>query len=294
MLRHLQSEPQKPGRVVVAGAQGFVGGAIAARLARDGVGVLRLTRGELDLLAPDAGQRLKRILAPGDVLVAAAAIAPCRTPEMLRDNMTLALALAEGAADAGLAQLVNIGSDAIYADSPEPLTERSVTAPDTLHGIMHLAREAMLRSAVKAPFASLRPSLLYGARDPHNGYGPNRFRRLANRGEKIVLFGEGEERRDHVLIDDLAELAARVIEHRSEGVLNVATGEVASFRDIARMVVAIAGARVPIEGSKRTGPMPHNGFRPFDIAACRAAFPDFAFTPLEAGLTKAQREDAAR
>ena len=27
--------------------------------------------------------------------------------------------------------------------------------------------------------ASLRPSLLYGIGDPHNGYGPNRFRRQA-------------------------------------------------------------------------------------------------------------------
>jgi UDP-glucose 4-epimerase len=294
MLRHLLKGSRKPGRVVIAGAHGFVGGTIATRLERDGVKVLRLTRREVDLLAPDAAERLKRILAPDDVLVAAAAIAPCRTPAMLRDNMTLALALAEGAATAGLAHLVNIGSDAIYADSPEPLTERSITAPDTLHGIMHLAREAVLRSAVTAPYVSLRPSLLYGARDPHNGYGPNRFRRLANRGEKIVLFGEGEERRDHVLIDDLAELAARVIGHRSEGVLNVATGTVTSFRDIARMVVTIAGARVPIEGSPRSGPMPHNGFRPFDIAACRAAFADFAFTPLEAGLAKAQREDTAR
>jgi hypothetical protein len=27
--------------------------------------------------------------------------------------------------------------------------------------------------------------------DPHNGYGPNRFRRLAAAGQEIVLFGEG-------------------------------------------------------------------------------------------------------
>jgi nucleoside-diphosphate-sugar epimerase len=37
--------------------------------------------------------------------------------------------------------------------------------------------------------------------DPHNGYGPNRFRRLAAGGEEIVLFGEGEERRDHVQVE---------------------------------------------------------------------------------------------
>ena len=38
--------------------------------------------------------------------------------------------------------------------------------------------------------------------------------------------------------------------------------------------------------------MPHNGYRPFDIAASRAAFPDFAYTPLEDGLVKAVRDEA--
>src|SRR5256885_1405531 len=78
--------------------------------------------------------------------------------------------------------------------------------------------------AVKAPLAILRPTLLYGAEDPHNGYGPNRFRRLANAGADITLFGEGEERRDHVLIDDLAEIVLRVLKRRSTGTLNIATG----------------------------------------------------------------------
>jgi len=155
---------------------------------------------------------------------------------------------------------------------------------------MHLAREVMLGSEVKAPLANLRPSLLYGAADPHNGYGPNRFRRLAARGEDVVLFGEGEERRDHVYIDDVAELVARVLGRRSTGVLNVATGEVHSFRAIAEKVIALSGRRVAIRGTPRTGAMPHNGYRPFDIAACRRAFPDFKYTTLDEGLARAQNE----
>jgi hypothetical protein len=35
--------------------------------------------------------------------------------------------------------------------------------------------------------------------------------------------------------------------------------------------------------------MPHDGYRPFDIAATRAAFPDFAYTPLFEGMAKVQR-----
>jgi UDP-glucose 4-epimerase len=290
MLHHLTAGPEKPSRVVVVGSNGFVGNAIATRMELDGVPVLRVTRREVDLLAPDAAQQLGSILKQGDALVAVAALAPCRNVEMLRDNISLVLALVLAAREAGLSHVVNIGSDAIYSDSAVPLNEKSLTVPDTLHGVMHFAREAMFRSEVKAPVAFLRPSLIYGARDPHNGYGPNRFRRLAAENKPIVLFGEGEERRDHVYIDDVAELARNTLYRRSQGVLNIATGTVTSFADIARMVAQLAGTNVPVQSSPRSGPMPHNGLRPFDAAATYAAFPGFVYTPLAEGLAKAQRE----
>ena len=285
MLQHGNAVPTPPERVVVIGAGGFVGNAIATRLEHDNVSVLRLGRHDVDLLTAGAAERLRGLLYPSDVLVAASALAPCRTAEMLRDNMVLAAALVM-ACTAPLAHVVNISSDAVYADSSEPLTESSPKAPDSLHGVMHLAREIMFCSAVAAPLLMLRPSLLYGAADPHNDYGPNRFLRLAARGEPIVLFGNGEERRDHVLIDDVAELAARVIYCRSTGALNVATGTVTSFRDVADMVVRGTDRAVPIIDTPRTQPMPHNGYRAFDTARCRRSYSDFLFTPLLDGLRR--------
>jgi UDP-glucose 4-epimerase len=84
----------------------------------------------------------------------------------------------------------------------------------------------------------------------------------------------------------------RVLMHRSQGVLNIATGTVHSFRSIAEKVVAIAPNKVKINGRPRQGPMPHNGYRPFDPSAAKSAFPDFAFTPLELGLARSQMEGA--
>jgi nucleoside-diphosphate-sugar epimerase len=182
--------------------------------------------------------------------------------------------------------VVYISSDAVYRDSPSPLDEGSCAEPSALHGAMHLAREIMLKGNVKAPLALLRPTLLYGADDPHNGYGPNRFARLAAAGQAIMLFGEGEERRDHVLIDDVADIVLRVLRHRSRGVLNIATGEVNSFREIAERIVRLHSPAVPVRGTPRQGPMPHGGYRPFDPAATHKAFPDFRYTSIEQGLSK--------
>ena len=242
-------------------------------------------------MAPDAAARLASLLEPGDAVVAAAANAPCKDVAMMVDNMIMVKAMVNALRAIEISHLVNISSDAVYADEPLPLSEKSPTAPTSMHGAMHLAREIAFASEVKAPIAQLRPTLIYGSGDPHNGYGPNRFRRLASANHDIVLFGEGEERRDHVLVDDVAELAVRVLAHRSQGVLNAATGTVHSFRSVAEQVVAISPNRVSISGSPRQGPMPHNGFRSFDPASALSAFPDFVFTTLEAGLEKAKAEE---
>ena len=287
MLEHLNPRPADPARVVVIGARGFIGGAIVRRLAAAAVPTLALGRPGLDLLAPGAGAALAAQLQPTDAVVAVSALAPVKSARMLADNMVMVAAMLEALAAVPIAHVVNISSDAVFADGPLPLTEASPKAPGSLHGAMHAAREIAFDAEARAPVCHLRPTLVYGAADPHNGYGPNRFRRLAAEGKPIVLFGEGEERRDHVLVDDVAEIAMRALRHRSRGSLNVATGEVHAFRAIAEKVVAIAGGRVAVEGSPRAGAMPHGGYRPFDVAATRAAFPDFHYTTIDDGLKRA-------
>jgi nucleoside-diphosphate-sugar epimerase len=287
MLEHLNPTPTAPSRVVILGAGGFVGGQAAARLEADGMSVLRLGRGEIDLLAQGAAEKLAGLLKPEDCLIVVSAMAPCKNAAMLADNMAMMSAVCAALEKSPVAHVIYISSDAVYSDSDGPLGEDSVTAPDNLHGIMHVARELMLKSVVgETPLAILRPSLLYGLDDPHNGYGPNSFRRLAAKGEDITLFGEGEERRDHVLIDDVAKIIGLVVTHRSKGILTVATGEVVSFKDMAEMVVAQFDSPVAIKGSPRKGPMPHNGYRPFDVSAARAAFPDFSYTLPAEGIAR--------
>jgi len=292
MLHHHNATPGLPARTVILGAGGFIGGATLRKLGGSGSAALGLGRKDLDLLDDRAAVALAAQLRVDDALVIVAARAPCKTPAMMLENIRMMAAVGEALAKRPVAQLVYISSDAVYADGPLPLSEASVAAPTSLHGAMHLAREQMLQAIAGAtPLAILRPTLVYGAGDPHNGYGPNKFRRQANRGEAIVLFGEGEERRDHVDVDDIAEIVRLVLAHRSAGVLNIATGTVASFRAVADKAVALSPRKVEIKGSPRNGPMPHNGYRSFDSAATLRAFPQFRYTALDEGLERAQRQE---
>ena len=288
-LRHLNSAPKNPATVIVIGAGGFVGGAAADRMRAAGITVDTPSRSELDLLDSHAAANLAARIKSGATLVLTAARAPCKDPLMLTDNCSMFVPIREILESVDLGHVVYVSSDAVYPDEPVPLSEVVPAAPATLHGVMHLAREVILQTYCRAPLAIIRPTLIYGAADPHNGYGPNRFRRLAAEGEEIVLFGEGEERRDHVMVDDVAELILRIVQNRSEGTLNAATGSVASFREIADLVVEQYPNPVEIKGSPRTGPMPHNGYRPFDPSATAAAFADFQYTPLEEGVAAVHR-----
>ncbi|MDB2324244.1 NAD-dependent epimerase/dehydratase family protein [Alphaproteobacteria bacterium] len=290
MLRHMLKSPKVPNRTVIIGASGFVGSSIFMHLKAVGASVVGLTREHVDLLDIGAAKKLASLLQPGDTVVATSAIAPCRDCAMLADNMHMVENILTALNLVDVSHVINISSDAIYADSDLPLTEASVTAPYSHHGAMHLAREIGFLNEINAPLVNLRPTLIFGASDPHNGYGPNRFRRLATKGDDLLLFGNGEEQRDHVFIDDVAELVFRVICRKSIGTLNIATGHVKSFRWLAEKTQEITGSKSSIISTERVGLMPHRGYRPFDITACKEAFPDFNYTLIEEGLIKSLKE----
>jgi UDP-glucose 4-epimerase len=297
MLKHLLSPTEKPERVVVLGAAGFVGDASVKHLKALGVDTLGLTRKEVDLLAPGGADRLRSLLRPADVLVFTSARAPCKDAAMLVENVRMAEAVWAAIKGIPLTHLVYVSSDAVYKDSPGPLNEESCAEPASPHGAMHLAREVLLRSEFAGPVGIVRPTLIYGLTDPHNGYGPNRFRRLASAGKEIVLFGEGEERRDHVSIEDVGELIAQMVVRRSVGVLNAVSGQVVSFRELAEFVAGQFMPRVIVKGTTRAGPMPHNGFRPFDSSGIAKAFPGFEITPWRDGVSamcRTQTEEKAK
>ena len=280
MLVHHNSEPSNPTRVVILGAGGFVSGATQAKLEEAGITVLALSRNDLDLTKAESSAELSSLLKPEDTLLFVSAKAPVKNEEMLIDNLLMAKTVCEAVKKSPVKHLIYISSDAVYADSEQKLTEESCAKPGSLHGIMHLAREVMLANAFSGPMCILRPTLIFGTNDPHNGYGPNRFIRLAKANTNIQLFGNGEEQRDHVWVEDVAQIIFLCITMQSTGILNCATGEVVSFYKIAEKALAVTSSSSDIIPSPRVGMMPHNGYRPFDAANTYRAFPGFQYHTL--------------
>lgn len=281
MLKHYFAEARKPERVVVLGKSGFVAAIAIKCLVDQGVEVLALGTSDLDLTNLDSAAKLVNCLRPNDVLVFVSAKVPCRNVETLMLNLRMAETVYCALLKTSISHLVYVSSDAVYPSRSNPLNEFTPLSADSMHGMMHATREMIVKSSTDSPVCVLRPSLLYGATDPHNGYGPNRFFRLAIRGEVIQLFGEGEELRDHVFVGDVATLIMLCVLHRSEGVLNIATGKSVSFRELAERVAVLAQTPSGIQFLPRKSPVTHVHF---DNVAVMKTFPSFQFTELAEGL----------
>lgn len=289
MIAHAHTEPRKPARVVLLGASGFIAGAIAGRLASQGIAVLPLGRPVLDLTNPEAVAVLSGALRGDDAVVVLAALTPDkgRDGATLLKNLTMMNHACAALEKTGCAHLVYFSSDAVYGLGPARVDEDTPAAPQDLYGAMHLAREMMARAVPKAPVLILRPTLVYGTQDTHNAYGPNRFRRTAQKDGRIQLLGGGEETRDHIHVDDVAALAARCLMRGSTGTLNVATGRSVSFATLAEMVARQFPNRPEIVKTPRASPVTH---RHYDIINLVKAFPDYKFIALEEGIARCQRE----
>ncbi len=297
MLTHLQDAAAAPRRVVLLGAHGFLASRLQQALERASTPTLAVGSGDVDLTSPNAAEALAARLRGGDAVVFLSALTPDRGRGI--DTLMANLRMAEQAAAALVrvppAHVVYISSDAVYRETEPLIDENGPADSPSLYGTMHALRERMLRHALGAsvPLALLRPTLLFGAGDTHNAYGPNRFMRAAMRDGRIALFGCGEEQRDHVFVDDAVRVVQAVLSRRSAGVLNVVTGQSTSFADLASAVAAIANGaasapsqvewtNVRVEFMPRAdGPILH---RHYDPTALLRAFPDFRFTPRDEAL----------
>jgi len=251
MLKHLNKTYKKPHRAVILGGGGFVSREIEKNLKFKNISCLSLPRKKLDLLKKNSTKKLSKILNSKDVIIFVAAKAPVKNEKMFLHNLLICETVCTVIKKKKIKHLVYISSDAIYADDKKPLKEKSIKQPNSLHGLMHLTREIMLKNSFKGPICFIRPTLIYGNRDPHNGYGPNRFTRLAKQNKTIELFGNGEELRDHVWVEDVAELTSRIILKKSKGAINVATGKVVSFLELAKNIITLTNSRSKIKKKKK-------------------------------------------
>lgn len=260
-------------RILVTGGSGFLGGNLVARLVRRGCRVRATYRRPRALGAREPVEWLcadltrpedcRRAVAGIDLVFHCAANSSGaaeivhRPLSHVTPNVVMNTLLLEAAHAAGVERFVFLSSAAAYpAAGDRPLAE-----DDMFRGAPYEAyypAAAMKRFAeslceiyarrVSDPLSAVivRPSNVYG---PHDEFDPSRshvtaalVRKVASGEEPIEVWGTGEERRDLIYVDDFLDgllLAAQVPERFY--VVNVASGELVSVRDILATLLDIDG-----------------------------------------------------
>jgi UDP-glucose 4-epimerase len=268
-------------RLVILGSGGFISNAVEKILIKKKNKYLALNREKLDLENSQSAAILKTTIKKNDIILFIAAKAPVKSLEMFNRNINILKNFCQNSNPELIKKIIYISSDAVYADTKNKITEKSSIIPTSIHGYMHVIREFYLKKIFKNKLCILRPTLIYGDRDPHNSYGPNSFVRNLLKKENINLYGKGEEKRDHIWVNDLAEIIYKCAYNKFIGILNVASGKTYSFYQIAKISKSLEKNQIKILFNKRKGPMHHLGLRHFNISLLKKIISPFNLQKFE-------------
>jgi nucleoside-diphosphate-sugar epimerase len=246
-------------KILVTGAGGFVGAAVAKTALLRGHAVTAVVRNDkarlaeiadrvsieaLDLRDTDKVSALLRAVRP-DVVIHCAwegVGGAARAGDIQLENIRTTLALADAAGAAGARKFVGIGSQAEYGRYDRRISEADLPQPTMLYGAaklaaMHLCAQRCREAAVS--FAWLRLFATYGPGDNANWLIPSVAASLVQ--GKASPCSEGTQKWDYLHIDDVANAVfAAATSEKATGVFNLSSGDPVAVRSIVEMLRDIA------------------------------------------------------
>lgn len=145
-------------------------------------------------------------------------------------------------------RIVFASSRMVYQRNPKlPVTTDTPVEPLTIYGVHKITGEHYHRvysNVYDIPSAIVRITNPYGPRQRIQGgkYGiVNWFLTLAMRGERLRIFGEGNQLRDYIYIDDLVEIILRAgfLQNMNGQIFNAGSGQATSFRQMVDAILAV-------------------------------------------------------
>ncbi|WP_254600817.1 NAD-dependent epimerase/dehydratase family protein [Caulobacter sp. S45] len=257
--------------MLITGGCGFIGANLLRRLEeRGGVDVVVLdneTLGRREHLGEFSGEfihgdirdldLLDRVLPGVDAVVHLAAdtrvLDSIAEPGLNFDvNVQGTFGLLQAMRRAGVRRLINASTGgAIIGEATPPVHEEMVARPISPYGASKLAVEGYC-SAFAGSYGfdavSLRFSNVYGPRSFHKGSVVAAFFKTILRGEPLIVYGDGEQTRDFVYVEDLCDGIAQALAKPCSGVFQLGSGRPLSVNGlIAAMQPVVAPRSIPVD-----------------------------------------------
>ena len=271
-------------RVCVTGGAGFIGSHLVDRLIALGHTVLvidNLTTGVREFVNPKAvfiemdvrDANIESIFADFKPQVvfheAAQTMVPAsmENPKMDCDvNLMGLINMLEAARKHNVSHFLMPSSAAVYGDLDTlPLTEDMIGKPTSFYGLTKLTGEGYLRiyeQAFGLKTVCFRYSNVYGPRQGDGGEGGviSIFTRLINEGQGLTIFGDGEQTRDFIYVDDVVEANIKAMNHPElTGVYNISTNTSTSVNKLVSYFKSISNKDLLVYyEAERTGDIRHS------------------------------------
>jgi UDP-glucose 4-epimerase len=252
---------------LVTGGAGFIGSHIVDRLLGDGYQVRVLDNfstgkrenlpdsGDLEIITGDVGSFDDVHEAMKDVELVFHEAAIASVPKTIHDplashttNYLGTLNVLEAARQQGTKRVVFASSAAVYGDLPElPKREDMPLKPLSPYAVDKLASEYACQVYTHLhglETVCLRYFNIYGPRqDPGSPYSGviSIFADRLKKGERPVIYGDGEQTRDFVFVSDVVEanIKAATVDKAAGRVINIATGRVVTLNELLKSMCRI-------------------------------------------------------
>lgn len=287
-------------RILVTGGLGFIGTNLVARLLQENIGDVRvLDKNSPGQSGPQAFDLSRVEYIQGDICDKVAvkkALEGCtdvihlaadkeviRSVENPQENFNVNVSgtfniLQEMRVMSPAPYMINASTGgAILGEAPSPVHEDMPARPLSPYGASKLAAEGYcfaFAATYGLKICSLRFSNIYG---PYSGNKGNVIPAFISRvlnGENLVVYGNGEQTRDWLYIDDLIDGILSALEKKITGVYQLGTGKPSTINQLIENIRDLAGDRFHSEvcyEPARPGEVTHN-YCSIDRARERFAF----------------------
>lgn len=259
-------------RFLVTGGAGFLGAALANRLAAEGHHVHVLD----DLSNGDSGRLRKGIaFITGDVdnipllwsllqdvdcvYHLAARVSVPQSILYPRDyervNVGGTVSLMEAMRDTGIRRVIFTSSGAVYGHQVhQPVREDDVPRPDSPYAVSKWSAEQYIHTIGELWGLETVALRIFNAYGPYQSLPAShapvvpRFLQQVMTGGSIVVFGDGQQTRDYIFVDDVVEalVTAAMARGISRSVINIGRGQETSVNDLIRAIEKATGKRANV------------------------------------------------
>lgn len=275
---------------IVLGYTGFIGGKVYDSLNSDSENnVIGISSDEVDLSEVGNCKKLQNIITLDSTLIMCVGVKKQLGDNIniFEKNINIINNFIRAITTVIPKKIIFISSASVYGEDvvrSGRIDEDTLVVNRSYYGIAKHVSESLLDKVckeIKTKLVILRPPLIYGDGDASFGYGPVGFLKDAVDGKNIVMWGDGNELREFIYINDVVNIIDQIIDSEFEGILNIASGKSYSYSDVVRIIQNTLCLNVKVDSRERSKDKVNHLF---SSGLINKVLNKFKFTNLESGM----------